>query len=90
MIPKNKRYLNPAYLKWVKTLPCSYCGAQADDAHHAIGLGLSGMGMKADDLATMPICREHHTDIHAGHISKESQWEFIAKTLIKAIKEGVL
>jgi len=90
MIQKNKRYRNKTYLEWVKTQPCSYCGAPSDDTHHGIGLGLSGMGTKADDLAVMPVCREHHTAIHNGFARLSGQWEFIAKTLIAAIKEGVL
>lgn len=48
----------------VKTQPCCVCGQQADDPHHIIGHGMGGMGTKAHDLFTIPLCRQHHDELH--------------------------
>jgi hypothetical protein len=87
---KPKAYRSAKYLRWVKTLPCVMCGAPADDAHHAIGLGLGGMGMTAPDGMAMPVCRGHHTEIHATPELWPSQWLWVAQTLQRALDEGIL
>ncbi|CAI1880921.1 DUF968 domain-containing protein [Serratia fonticola] len=70
-IPKRHRWVNPKYLQWVKSQPCVCCGARADDPHHIIGHGQGGMGTKAHDLLTIPLCRLHHDDLHRDM----SRWE---------------
>ncbi|MBL5904429.1 DUF968 domain-containing protein [Serratia fonticola] len=70
-IPKRHRWVNPKYLQWVKSQPCVCCGARADDPHHIIGHGQGGMGTKAHDLLTIPLCRQHHDDLHRDM----SRWE---------------
>lgn len=70
-IPKRFRWENPKYLQWVKSRPCVCCGARADDPHHIIGHGQGGMGTKAHDLLTIPLCRQHHDDLHRDM----SRWE---------------
>jgi hypothetical protein len=88
---KIKAFRSDKYLKWVKTQPCVMCGEQSDDAHHITGTGgLSGMGMKPPDIYTMPACRIHHTIIHQSPEVWEDQWQWIARTMAKAIEEGVL
>lgn len=82
---------------------CRYCGKDrenkgfvpvAGEAHHAIGVGFGWMGDKASDLFTLPLCRECHTDLHAGVKDWEalhgSQWEYVALTIHRAITDGVL
>lgn len=79
------------YLDWVKTQPCVICGAPADDAHHIIGCGsMGGMGMKAPDSMTMPVCRGHHQAIHTQPELQSYQWEWVARTLGKALADGVI
>jgi hypothetical protein len=88
---KAKAFRNDKYLRWVKHQPCIICGCPSDDAHHITGTGnLSGMGMKAPDIYTMPVCRPHHTEIHQSPELWPEQWEWIARTMAKAISEGVL
>ena len=84
-----------AYLTWVKSLPCCGCGAPADDAHHAINVGLGGgMGTKASDILSLPVCRGCHDKIHkdvkAWETENGSQYKHICLTLLEAIDEGVI
>jgi hypothetical protein len=81
---------NKKYLKWVKTLDCAFCRAPADDAHHIIGAGMGGMGMKAPDWAVMPLCRGCHTRMHHDPTAWLRQWEHVARTLGKAIEDGII
>ena len=58
----DKRWRSEPYLAFVRSLPCSVCGAAPCDPHHIIGLhwGLSGQGLTAPDSFAMPLCRYHH------------------------------
>ncbi|ELI8129204.1 DUF968 domain-containing protein [Yersinia enterocolitica] len=64
-IPKRQRWENKKWLKWVKSQQCCGCGSSADDPHHIIGHGQGGMGTKAHDLLTIPLCRACHDALHA-------------------------
>lgn len=92
--PKRIRWENPKFLAWVKTQPCTCCGAPADDAHHLIGWGQGGMATKAHDAFTIPLCRKHHTELHNGPAAFEQQHgtqpELIIKLLDRAFALGVL
>lgn len=70
-IPKRERWESKAYLQWVKSQLCVIRGVKADDAHHIIGHGQGGMGTKAHDLFTIPLCREEHDALHRD----PSRWE---------------
>ncbi|ELI7915344.1 DUF968 domain-containing protein [Yersinia enterocolitica] len=64
-IPKRYRWESAKWLKWVKSQQCCGCGSSADDPHHIIGHGQGGMGTKAHDLFTIPLCRACHDALHA-------------------------
>ena len=83
---------NKKYTDWVKSLDCCVCQAPADDPHHgiALGYGEGGTATKACDLLTMPLCRSCHDKMHKDKEMQADQWRFIAKTLQKAIKDGVI
>ena len=51
---------NKEYLKWIAGLGCIICQAPAV-AHHQ---GKRGMGIKASDFDTIPLCHIHHQEIH--------------------------
>lgn len=52
----------PAYLAFVREQPCCWCGHRApSDPHH---FGPRGIGRKADDLHTVPLCRACHDHFH--------------------------
>lgn len=85
------RWRSRKYLDWVKTLPCVMCGAPADDPHHIKGIGnLSGAGLTAPDGYALPVCRSHHEEIHQNPDLWPMQFEWVARTLNRALAEGVL
>lgn len=70
-----------AYLAEVRRLPC--CLTEDCDgpvqAHHMTGAGLA---LKASDLDTMPLCLQHHAELHDSkgyfrHMDKaaKKQWQ---------------
>lgn len=88
---KQKKWRSKKYLDFVRSLPCSLCGAPADHAHHIIGIGgMGGMGTTASDYTAMPMCAGCHRSMHDDPDKWILQWEFMAHTLGKAIEAGVL
>jgi hypothetical protein len=51
---------------------------------------MGGMGTTAPDSMTMPVCRACHDEIHRTPMLWPRQWEWIARTLDKALRDGVL
>jgi len=49
---------NPVYLRFIRRLPCVVCGVMRyiEAAH----FGPRGLGQKADDRQTLPLCHKHH------------------------------
>ncbi len=92
--PKLIRWVSDGFISWVKTQPCMCCGQSADDAHHLIGWGQGGVGTKAHDIFTIPLCRKHHRTLHHDPVAFEreygSQPELIIKLLDRAYALGVL
>lgn len=71
--PKPKREQDKKYLGWIQTYPSclmkchfivttyiSLCAGQIV-AHH---VSTGGMGTKCSDYETVPLCNEHHREIH--------------------------
>jgi hypothetical protein len=81
-----KRQHDRAYMARVAELPCVVCGAWPVHVHHRTG---AGMGRKADDYQTIPLCPLHHQHggegvaIHSG----TKTWESIHGTQDEHIKE---
>ncbi|QAX77670.1 DUF968 domain-containing protein [Yersinia hibernica] len=73
-IPKRYRWESRKWLTWVKSQACSGCGGSAGDAHHIIGHGQGGMGTKAHDLFTIPLCRGCHDALHADMHTWEAEY----------------
>lgn len=92
--PKRIRWESPNFIAWVKTQPCMCCGQPADDAHHLIGWGQGGVGTKAHDIFTLPLCRKHHRQLHHDPLSFEREYgtqpALIIKLLDRAYALGVL
>ena len=82
---------NKAYLDFVRTLPCAWCGNPESEPHHIIGIGLGGMALKADDIHTMPLCRKHHETVHRYSDDYQvEQLRWLIRTQTKAQEVGVL
>lgn len=92
--PKRTRWINEKYLAWVKAQPCECCGRPSDDPHHLIGWGQGGMATKAHDIFAIPLCRQHHTELHNDPVKFErkhgSQPAMIIRVLDRAYALGVL
>lgn len=74
---KRKRWQSSAYLDYVRGLPCSVCGlipidGGANDPHHIIGRSMGGMGTKSADWSVLPLCRQHHSELHDSGVDT---WE---------------
>jgi len=88
-LKKVKRWRNKNYLNWIKTQPCCLCGRESEP-HHIKGTGnWSGAGLKADDILVMPVCHLHHQLIH-DHPLQFPQEQMILKTIVDAVRDGVL
>lgn len=85
--------LAPDYLKWVRSLPSAASGLIGVQAHHRIGGRHSQH--KTSDFEAMPLTDLEHRQLHASmedfvrEYGKE-EWEMVAKTLLEAIRLGVL
>lgn len=55
-------------------LGCAICG-RPPQIHHLIGLKYRGMGQKADDAHTIPLCMDHHTGGQGIHTMGKRAWE---------------
>lgn len=55
---RTKPVRNPAYLRWIRSLPCSVCRTRwhVEAAH----TGPHGLGQKSSDLSAIPLCARHH------------------------------
>ena len=91
---KNKPWRSETYLTWVKQQPSCISGLPSDDPHHIKGHGMGGT-VKPPDWATMPLTRQEHAMFHAvpwteWEMKHGNQWEHIARTLGRAIHEGII
>lgn len=90
---KPKRLHDPAWLARVASLPCCACGASPVEVHH-IRSGY-GMGQRASDHETIPLCPWHHrlgpTAFHAAPFMFQhlygSERDLLAMTL-ERLKEA--
>jgi hypothetical protein len=92
----SKRIQSKAYLEWVATLPCIGCEVRDGTvvAHHLKGRAAplsGGMGYKASDWLTMPLCFQCHTQMHSGDAAfMDWQENFILRTLNEAFNQGII
>lgn len=76
------RFRSPSYLAFVRTLPCCACDITPCDAHHVVGIyGAGGMGLKAEDSLSMPLCRACHMELHREPWWLHHQPSWIKKTI---------
>ena len=95
MLHKRNPTRSKIYLDFVRSLPCFCCQSPDTEPHHGIDMDLGGgMGTKETDLFTIPLCHEHHAELHRDVETWEyiygTQAYFILRTLQKAEDAGVL
>jgi hypothetical protein len=67
-----RRNRDKTHLRFVATQPCLLCDRQPSDPHHLRFAQPRGLGMKVSDEFTVPLCREHHRQLH--HSGNEPAW----------------
>lgn len=72
--PLNKtiRKRSKAHLLFVGAQPCAICARTPCDAHHLKFAQVKALGRKVSDEFTVPLCRDHHQDLHRH--SNEIAW----------------
>lgn len=59
---RSSRARSPAFLTFVRDLPCCFCSSRVKvEAHH---MGERGLGQKASDNTAVPLCRPCHGAWH--------------------------
>jgi len=80
--PKGHRK-NRKYMEAVAKLPCYVCYTTPVEVHHKIG-GVKGMGLKAPDTETIPLCQACHRKIHQDY-----NW-FDQEEAVKRTREKII
>jgi hypothetical protein len=63
-IGEPRRIREKAHLRFVASHPCLVCGRQPADPHHLRFAQPRALGLKVSDEFTVPLCREHHRQLH--------------------------
>jgi hypothetical protein len=63
-IAEPKRLCDKAHLRFVASQPCLVCGRQPSDPHHLRFAQARAIGLKVSDEFTVPLCRDHHRQLH--------------------------
>jgi hypothetical protein len=72
-IRKEGRRRNKAHLAFVGAQPCLVCQRCPCDAHHLKFAQPRALGRKVSDKFTVPLCREHHFELHR-HGNEMAWW----------------
>lgn len=72
-IRKEVRRRNKAHLAFVRAQPCLVCRRLPCDAHHLKFAQPRSLGRKVSDEFTVPLCRDHHLDLHR-HGNEVAWW----------------
>jgi hypothetical protein len=66
------RRRNKAHLAFIASQPCLVCQRSPCDAHHVKFAQPRTLGRKVSDEFTVPLCRDHHIQLH--HQGNEAAW----------------
>jgi hypothetical protein len=63
---QGKRYINPKHIEWLHTFSCYVCGRRPVEVHHTLWPVKTsrGAGRRAGDDEAVPMCPEHHAQLH--------------------------
>jgi ERF superfamily len=82
--PKRKR--NKTHLAYVAAQPCVVCGRSPCDAHHLKFAQPRSLGRKVSDEFTVPLCRNHHQQLHR-HGNELAWWANLQVAPIEAARD---
>jgi hypothetical protein len=69
---KSRRRRSKTHLAFVASQPCLICKTTPCDAHHVKIAQPRSLGRKVSDEFTVPLCREHHRELHQH--GNEANW----------------
>jgi DNA recombination protein Rad52 len=85
-IAEPKRLRDKDHLKFVASQPCLVCGRQPSDPHHLRFAQPRALGLKVSDEFTVPLCRDHHQQLHqAGN--ELAWWHDLGINALEIAKE---
>jgi ERF superfamily len=85
-IPKTLRKRNKAHLAFVASQACLICRVTPCDAHHLKITQPRSLGRKVSDEFTVPLCRQHHRELHR-HGNEANWWANMQVAPIPVAKE---
>ena len=85
-IPKAVRKRDKAHLAFVAAQPCLVCKRSPCDAHHLKFAQPRALGRKVSDEFTVPLCREHHQELHR-HGNELAWWANVQITPLPVATE---
>ena len=85
-IQKSIRKRNKAHLAFVANQPCLICKRSPCDAHHLKFAQPRSLGRKVSDEFTVPLCREHHQELHR-HGNELAWWANVQITPLPVATE---
>jgi hypothetical protein len=71
-IGEPKRHRDKDHLRFVASQPCLVCRQLPSDAHHLRFAQPRALGLKVSDEFTVPLCRDHHQQLHQA--GNEVSW----------------
>lgn len=71
-IGEPRRLRDKSHLRFVASHPCLVCGRQPSDPHHLRFAQPRALGLKVSDEFTVPLCRDHHRQLH--QVGNEVAW----------------
>jgi ERF superfamily protein len=83
---KPTRRRNKAHLAFVAAQPCLVCRRLPCDAHHLKFAEPRALGRKVSDEFTVPLCREHHHQLHR-HGNEMAWWANLRIDALETAKE---
>jgi ERF superfamily len=85
-LAKTVRKRNKAHLAFVAAQPCIVCGRSPCDAHHLKFVQPRSLGRKVSDEFTVPLCRDHHQQLHR-HGNELAWWANLQVAPIEVAKD---
>jgi hypothetical protein len=83
---KELRHRNKAHLGFVAAQPCVICQRAPCDAHHLKFAQPRSLGRKVSDEFTVPLCRDHHTELHR-HGNERAWWADLQIDAVQQAKD---